>query len=284
MPHLLDNINTNDQDVDGASTTASVQNTYGNLIPDLKETTTSITNDSCQQSKSAIDKLLATSDLLISKISEHDDEKIFKRPSSDFLVNKTTELLEASKKQIKTIARSKKDESEKSKQIKDKSIKMSYNGEKNNANGNTSKIKRSRKRTKANKSTVMDVSKLNEINSKSLFEASEKSSTVTNQKIINLTKKNLQTHFEPSIKKFASNINGSNKACSNSVVGNIDFDLNGSFERALNSLNVNFLPTLNNSNSAINTNRRDEVDLDIKELSLLDLHSSEDDSCLEFSK
>ena len=92
-------------------------------------------------------------------------------------------------------------------------------------------------------------------------------------------------------KKFASGatstINNNNNNNSNSnnnsssrISGNfrafssLDFDLKVFNEKKVNMMNLN----------VVNNLKRDEVDLDIKELSLLDLHSSEDDSSLDFSK
>lgn len=299
LPPILDNISTsNHADVSTLPVTSTTVNTIISdplltLNSDFKETITEITNQNDlgahEASSSLINNLLVTSDLLIRKITDdQDDEKIFKRPSSDFLASKTIEN-ETCKKQIKTLSRNKKEDLEKSKLIKDKITKQSCGSEKNTTNGNTSKkIKRSRKRTKMiNNSVTLDVSKsiISEKNvKKSLLETS---AAPSNKATNNFAFKNTHINLEPSIKKFASNkisqFKLNDRACSSQTSSNIDFDLNGSFERALDSFSTNVLTTLNNS-SYNNTSRRDEVDLHIKELSLLDLHSSEDDSCLELSK
>lgn len=179
----------------------------------------------------------------------------------------------------------------------------------------TGKLKRSRRQQRATKMVnggggvqQADSPKSSRIIKQSLFDAAAANSgkksvvdaTAANGNVIKeliqpnkqaVMFKNRHSNIEPSTKKFASNAVNLNLSAasinpnsflvsttnqrSNSAV--IDFDINaagGSFEKALN---LSLMPPSANS-------KRDEVDLDIKELSLLDLHSSEDDSTLDFSK
>lgn len=185
----------------------------------------------------------------------------------------------------------------------------------NNATTTTGKLNRSRRQQRATKMVnggggvqQADSPKSSRIIKQSLFDAAAANSgkksvvdaTSANGNVIKeliqpskqaMMFKNRHSNIEPSTKKFASNAVNLNLSAasinpnsflvsttnqrSNSAV--IDFDINaagGSFEKALN---LSLMPPSANS-------RRDEVDLDIKELSLLDLHSSEDDSTLDFSK
>lgn len=274
-----------------------------------------------------IENLLTTSDLLISKIDgkplPDDDDKIFKRPSNDFLKfnpSSTTESKDDTQKITplnyapvenkngfgakQKISRIKKDDlkrDEKSTKIikENKSssaaAKQQYSGiigEKNGlaSNSNAIKLKRSRKRTKMVNGAQTNAGELPTTSKMASEKIIKQSLFDSNNRLFSKDPKLAKSRYniEPLSKKFASGLtpttinygNSSSSSSCNSggnfrVFNSIDFDLKNFNEKNVNTMTLN---------AAGKNLKRDEVDLDIKELSLLDLHSSEDDSSLDFSK
>lgn len=230
-----------------------------------------------------------------------DDDKLFKRPSNDFLTSTSNIILKSPLKVFKTLNNSKKEKKAPSKQIqqqqKESKITNTNGSEasqQQTTNMSISKLKRSRKRSKflnnhANASEHHHIVTLNKTNLKQLNRQTNASNSSCSKLIVKNSKPNLRIDlntFEPLSKKFAPAPNSLpiKTAVSSNDASSCNLSTNNSdLEKNIFVLNENSkIPKLISSNNLLT--KRDEFDLQIKELSLLDLHSSEDDSSNDLSK
>lgn len=281
---------------DTANQLTSDTNTQNTLTEDLK-----LTNSN---SPLIIEHFLSNSDLNLLDINETltsnsltDDDKLFKRPSNDFIAANSI-FLKPQKVPFK--GRNKSDLSPK-KNVNEKIKKC----KEINSNGSETssilledpsqilainKLKRSRKRTK-----LILNSQLSAQNQDVPAKSSNKQLKQTSSKIIlKNNKQNLikLSNFEPLSKKFAPSLNPSPNSHfgKTTAISTNDqqshINNNSTLEKKIFILND---PTAKTTIPNKNTNsllllKRDEFDLHIRELSLLDLHSSEDDSSTDFTK